>query len=130
MSDIPGPGLGGLAIKAEIALVPVFAILALVLSLRGRFGAAILSIAAIVALGWLSYLPSHINHWADFPGEGFYGLLVAIHFGVYPLLVLAVAGLVWRGERLGAAAVLVSIPTFIHIAGVVAFATGVAIYGF
>jgi hypothetical protein len=130
MSDIPGPGWGGWAVTAEIALVPVFAVLALVLSLRGRLGAAILSLAAIVALGWLSYLPSHINHWADFPGEGFYGLLVAMHFGAYPLLVLAVAGLVWRGERLGLAAVLVSIPTFIHIAGVVAFATGVAIYGF
>jgi hypothetical protein len=130
MSDIPGPGWGGWAVTAEIALVPVFAILALVLSLRGRLGAAILSLAAIVMLGWLSTLPSHINHWAEFPGQGFYGLVAALEFGAYPLLVLAFAGLVWRGERLGVAAVLVSIPTLIHILGFAAFATGVAIYGF
>ena len=49
---------------------------------------------------------------------------------VFPLLMLMVIALACKNERLTLAGLLASLPTITNWLGIVAFAIGVAIYGF
>jgi hypothetical protein len=119
-----------LAISATIALSPILAIIAFVCVLKGRIAGAIMAIAGLALLDWLSYVPSMVIHWPEFPGSGYAGFVGIVQMVVLPLLALAAIGLAWRGERLGLATLLALTPTAVFILGVLAFGIGVAIYGF
>ncbi len=128
--SIPGQSLGGSAISATIALSPILAIIAFVCALRGRTSGAIITIAGLALLDWLSYVPSVANHWSEFPDPGFVGVVEILQIVVLPLLAVAAIVLAWRGERLVLATTLAILPTLVFILGVVAFGVGVALYGF
>lgn len=128
--NIPGQSLEGLAIAATIALSPVLAIVAFVCALRGRITGAIMAIAGLALLDWLSYVPSVASHWSEFPDPGFVGVIEIVQIVVLPLLAASAIVLAWRGERLRLATGLALLPTLVFILGVFAFGIGVAIYGF
>ncbi len=128
--SIPGQSLGGIVISAVIALSPILAVAAFILALRGRIAAAVIAIAALALLDWLSYVPSVVHHWPEFPDPGFAGLMEIVQMAVLPLLAAAAIVLAWRGERLRLATALAILPTLVYVPGVLAFGVGVAIYGF
>ncbi len=128
--DIPGTSPGGLLISATILLAPIFAVAAFVFAVRDRIGRAIMALAGLVLLDWLSFLPSVANHWQDFPSPGFGGVVEIVMIVVFPALALMAIYLAWRGERPSLATLLALLPTLFNILGVAVFAIGVAIYGF
>ncbi len=127
---IPGTDLGGLVISATIVLSVLFAVAALIFAIRGPIARAIIAIAGLALLDWLSYVPSVVKYWSDFPGPGFAGSMAIVQMLVLPAIAAAAIVLAWRGERLGLAAILALIPTIVFFLGVIAFGIGVAIYGF
>jgi hypothetical protein len=116
---VPGTSWGGLVVSAVIALSPLLALAALVFAIRGPIARA----------DWLSYVPSVIMHWSDFPDPGLAGAVEIVQMVVLPLAAAAGAVLAWRGERLGLAALLALIPTIVFIVGVLTFGISIAIYG-
>jgi hypothetical protein len=130
MSEIPGPGLGGFVIKAKIALSPLFAAAALFFAAGGRIRHALVAMAGVVLLNWLSYLPSVAIHGLEFQGDGAGGLVTLFEIVLAPAIALLVIALAWRGERLTLATLLAVLHTAMSVLFVVLFAIGVAIYGF
>lgn len=128
--NIPGTSWGGLVVSAVIVLSPFVAAAALFFAIRGPIARAIIPIGTLALLDWLSYVPSLVNHWPEYPSPGFVGVIEVVQMVALPLLVALAIALAWRGERLGLAAALALLPTFVNIAGVIAFGIGVAIYGF
>ncbi len=128
--EIPGPGWGGWAVTSELALTLPFALAALLFLRRHDFRRAVPFIAGIGLLRWISLLPSLVNHPADFPGAGFYGLVLVAQVMVFPLLMLMAMALCWKNERLPLAGLIATVPTIANWLGVAAFAVSVAIYGF
>lgn len=130
LSQAPGSGWGVWAVMTQIVLEPLCAMTALVLGLQRRLAGALIALAAIIALQWLSFLPSHINHWGESQGGGFWPVFELASFVGYPLLALAAIALAWRNTRLGLATILIAIPMAIDTAMIIAFAASVMIYGF
>ncbi len=89
-SEIPGPGLGGWIITAKIALQPVFALLALVFAANGKIRHALVAMAAVVAINWLSYMPSVALHGLELQGDGAGGLITLFEIVLAPLMAIAV----------------------------------------
>jgi hypothetical protein len=130
LSEVPGPGLGGWIIAAKIALQPFIAIAALVLAARARLCQALGAMAVIIFMTWLSYLPSVADHGLDLEGSGAVVLQLMFAIGLAPFIAATVAALAVRNERLEFATFLAVLPTAVSVLGLVAFAIGVAVYGF
>lgn len=131
--DIPGVSDSGAMswpLTARLALESLLAVSALALAFRHRLAGAIVALAAIVALQWFAFLPTHINHWATYEGEGLWSVRNVLDLAGYPLLALAAAVLAWRNTRLGLATLMVAIPIVVDIASILIFAGAVTIYGF
>jgi hypothetical protein len=129
-ADIPGPGLGGLVIKAQIALQPVLALAALVFAAGGRIRAALFAMAGINTMRWLGYLPSVALHGLDLGGDGAGGFITVLQIVLAPLIAAAVAWFAWTGQRLKFAVLLAALPTAFSVLFAFLFAFGVALYGF
>jgi hypothetical protein len=121
---------GGLVIAATIALSPFLAVAAFVYVLRHRFAEAIIAIAGLALLDGLSYVPSIVNFWSEFPDPGYAGIVEIVQMVVAPIVAVVAMILAWRGNRLRLATTLALVPTLIYISGVVAFGIAFAIYGF
>jgi hypothetical protein len=128
MSEIPGPGLGGLLIKAHIATHLPLALAALVFAAIGRVRYAIIAAGAVVAMTWLNYMPSVVLHGLEFGGIGAFETPVRII--AFPLMAACAIALAARNQRLGLATALASLPTFYSLIGLIIFAIGIGIYGF
>ena len=128
--DVPGKGWGGWAVSTELALTLPFALAALFFLIKNDFRRGVGFLAGIALLRWISLLPSVVNHPASFPGSGVMGLVQVLQIMVFPLLMLMVIALACKNERLTLAGLLVTLPTLANWLGIVAFAIGVAIYGF
>lgn len=113
----------------QLALAPFLAGAALALALMGRVRHAIIALAALILLNWIADVPSFFIHGIEWP-HGLIGLHVLAQQFLYPLIAVAAIVLAWRGEQIAAAAILVSVPIVLALAGIFAFAIGVAIYGF
>lgn len=129
-SEIPGPGIGGAIIAAKIALKPFAAIAALFFAATGRIRHALIAMAIIILLTWLSYLPSVAIHGLDFEGSAAVVLHMLFQIMLAPFLAAQVGALALIDRRIAFATALAVLPTLISILGVAAFAIGVAIYGF
>jgi hypothetical protein len=129
MSQIPGPGLGGFLIKAHIATHLPLALVALIFAVIGRVRYAIIALGAVVAMTWLNYMPSVVLHGLEF-NSGFSALQTTAQIIAFPLMAACAIALAARGQRLGLATALVSIPTLFNVFGIIAFAIGVSLYGF
>jgi hypothetical protein len=131
LSQVPGPGLGGAIIIAEIVLQPILALAALFFTIRGKIPYALIAMAFIILMNWLSYVPSLQLHGVNFgDGDPITGALLFAKIVLAPLLSLVVAGLALMEKHLTLATVLAVVPTILDIIGVAIFAVGVAIYGF
>jgi hypothetical protein len=128
MSKIPGPGVGGAIIKAYIASHPLLALAALALATIGRLRYAIIALGALVLMNWLNYMPSVVRHGLDFRGVSAFETPVRII--AFPLMAACAIALAARGERLGLATVLVSVPTLYSVFAVIAFGIGIILYVF
>ena len=128
MSKIPGPGVGGAIIKAYIASHPVLALAALVFATIGRLRYAIMALAALALMNWLNYMPSVVRHGLDFGGLS--AFQTPVQMIAFPLMAACAIALAARGERLGLATMLASIPTLFNVAAVIAFGISVFLYGF
>jgi hypothetical protein len=128
MSKIPGPGIGGAIIKAYIASHPVLALAALTFATIGRLRYAVITLGALVLMTWLHFMPSVVLHGLDFDGVSAFETPVRII--AFPLMAACAIALAARGERLGLATLLVSIPTLYGVASVIAFGIGIFLYGF
>lgn len=128
MSEIPGPGVGGAIIKAHIAVHPLLALAALVFATIGRLRYAIMALGALVLMTWLNYMPSVVRHGLDF--DGFSAFETPTQIIAFPLMGACAIALAARNQRLGLAAMLVSIPTLYGVLAVLAFGISVILYGF
>lgn len=128
MTEIPGPGIGGAIIKAYVASHPLLALAALGFATVGRLRCAIIALGALVLMTWLNVMPSVVQHGLDFRGVSAFETPVRII--AFPLMAACAIALAARKQRLGLAAVLVSIPTLYSVAAVIAFGIGVLLYGF
>jgi hypothetical protein len=131
LSQAQGLDFGGAVMIAKIVLQPILAFLALALAIRGRMMDALLAMAAIIALTWLSFLPSIAIHGLDLKAGGISVIAALFVFQIFvaPIVALAVA-LLALARRWTAACLLAVLPTYLGVAGVIAFAVDVAIHGF
>jgi hypothetical protein len=138
LNEVPGPGLGGQIIIATIVLRPIAAAAALFFVVRGKIPYALVAMAFIILMSWLSYVPSIRLHGLDLSGNlneitlGSAMVTAGLFFQVIiaPMLALVIAALALTGTRLTLATVLAILPTLVQVLGVIAFGIGVAIYGF
>ena len=131
LSEVPGPGLDGQIILAGIVLQPLLALAALFFTIRGKIPYALVAMAFIVLLSWLSYVPSVRLHGLDLSqGDAFTTTMLGWELIVAPVVALAVAGLALWEKHLTLATVLAVLPTLAHVLSVLAFGISVAIYGF
>jgi hypothetical protein len=77
---------------------------------------------------WLNFMPSVVRHGLDFGGVSAFETPVRII--AFPLLAACAIALAARGQRLGLATLLVSIPTLYGVFAVIAYGIGVFLYGF
>jgi hypothetical protein len=114
----------------KLALVPVIAGAALIYAALGNVRRAIVALAVLEITTWLLEdvwsIPIHgLELSADYGG-----MLVFFHHFVFPGTALAGAALTFKDRRLSLAGLLVSVPTIVNWAGVVAFTVAVMMYGF
>jgi len=128
--DVPGNGWGGWAVTSQLALTTPFAMIAIFFLVKRDLRRAIPFIAGIGLLEWISYLPSIVNHPANFPGTGIIGALLFAKMMIFPLLMLMAIVLACKNQRLVLAGVIASLPSIANWLMVVAFGVSVAIYGF
>jgi hypothetical protein len=121
--------MAGLTIAA-LALNPLCALAAFALTMQNRLGPAICVLAGTVVLNWLSDIVSLTLHDFDTSGGLSVTLMTVLQTVGYPLMAASAVVLALRGERLGAATVLIALPMLVAAASVATFAVGMAIYGF
>jgi FAD/FMN-containing dehydrogenase len=122
-------GLAGVLTTAQIASHPFLAAAALGFALIGRVRDAIIAMGAILAMNWLSEMPSVVLHGFEL-NDPTNGPLVLSHIVAYPLMAACAIALARRGEWLGIATTLIALPTLFTWVGVTAFAIAVSIHGF
>jgi len=114
----------------KLALAPVIAGAALVYLAVGNFRRAILALAALALVTWvLDDVWSIPIHGLELSPD-FGGIVVFLHHFIFPAAALAGAALALKGRQLPLAGLLVSVPTIVNWAGVIAFTVAVMIYGF
>jgi len=59
----PGTSPGGLLITAVIILSPLVALSGFVFALKGQIARAVMAIAGVSLLDWISYFPTFATHW-------------------------------------------------------------------
>ena len=114
----------------KLALAPVIAGAALYFAITRKLPHAIVALATLMLVNWLTELPSIAIHGMEMKNGGITSLVIAAQRFLYPLLAVAAMAAALRNERLMTATVLTAIPTIVQWLGVAAFAVGVAIYGF
>jgi hypothetical protein len=131
LNEVPGPGLDGQIILAGIVLQPLLALAAMFFTVRGKIPYALVAMAFIILMAWLSYVPSVRLHGLDLSqGDAFTSTMLGWQLIVAPVVALAVAGLALRETQLTLATVLAVLPTLAHVLSVIVFGVSVAIYGF
>jgi hypothetical protein len=131
LSEVPGPGLGGAIIIAKIALQPILGLAALVFAWTGRLREALLAMAAIILVTWLTFRPSIALHGLDFKGkDAFISSHMILQVVLAPFLAAIVAAMAIRNRITPTAIALAVLPTVVGVLGVLVFAISVAIYGF
>ena len=123
---IPGTTPGGLLITAVIVLSPLVAVSGFVFALKGQIRRAVIAIAGVSLLDWISYFPTFANHWdaslLEFPGP--------LIFFVLPVCAPIAILLAWRWRWPKLAIGLGLAPWVFRAVMVVAFGISVILYGF
>jgi len=124
--EIPGTTPGGLLITATILLSPPVAIAGFVFALKNDVARAVMGIAGVSILDWISYFPSFANHW----DKGLFSFPGPFIFFVLPACAPVALFLAWRRLWPRVAVALALAPWVFRAMMVIAFAVGVMIYGF
>jgi hypothetical protein len=122
----PGTSPGGLLITAVIVLSPLFAVSGLVLPLKGQIAHAVMAVAGVSLLDWISYFPSFVTHWEP-SLVGFPGLFI---FFLVPACAPIAIVLAWRRQWPKLAIGLGLAPWVLRAILVIAFGVSVVIHGF
>lgn len=112
-------------IKSVILLRPVVAIAGLVFAIKGQIARAVMAIAGVSTLDWISYLPSFALDPAvlwEFPGP--------FLFVVLPACAPVAFVLAWLGKCPRLAVALVVVPWAIRAILTVVFGIRFALYGY
>lgn len=129
ISRLTGHTFIGWIVVLKIAVFPPLALAALVFIGLRRLQPALLFMAAMIMLAWLSYLPGLAGRGLDLQGDLFVNAQLIFQYIGLPLIACAVAFLALSGERFGLASLLAALPTAANLAALVAFAIGLGIYG-
>jgi len=117
-------------LSIKLALAPVIAGAALVYAGLGNFRRAILALALLALTTWaLDDVWSVAIHGLELSLD-YGGMVMFLHHFLFPATALAGIALALKDRRLALAGLLVSVPTIVNWAGVIAFAVAVMIYGF
>ena len=132
LSEYAGKGFAQWLLLAGFAVFPFLAVAALVFAIKGDVRRAIMAIAMIVMVSFLTdQLPSMFIHGMDLKGgKPLFTLYFYLKIFLLPLLAVVAFVLARRNDRLALAAVFVSLTMVSSIIDVVGFAIGIAIYGF
>ena len=131
LSEFAGNGWSQWALMLGHAIVPCLAVPALVFAIRGDVRRAIMALAAIIMVDFITdSFPSIITHGLEFASRGITSLHLFATMIVFPLLAVVAFVLARRNDRLALATAFVALPPLTSILGVMAFAIGVSIYGF
>ncbi|XSC46050.1 hypothetical protein ACF1BQ_008855 [Bradyrhizobium sp. RDT10] len=87
-----------------------------------------MALGALVFMTWLNFMPSVVRHGLDFRGVSAFE--TPVRMIAFPLMAACAIAFAARGQRLGLATLLVSIPTLFGVIAVIAFGIGVFLYGF
>jgi hypothetical protein len=124
--EIPGPTPGGLLITAVILLTPFISIAGFVWALKGELARAVMAVAGVSLLDWISYFPSFVIHWPpsllSSPGP--------LVFFVLPACAPFAIFFAWRRQWPKLACGLALAPWLSRAVMVIVFAISVMIYGF
>jgi hypothetical protein len=118
-------GLVGVLNMAQIVSHPFLGAAALAFALIGRVRDAIIALAEILAMNWLSDMPEVVLRGFELDSP-----LMVSHVVAYPVMAAGAIVLARRGERLGLATLMVVLPTLVAVAGITAFAIAISIHGF
>jgi hypothetical protein len=132
LSEYAGNGWAQWLLLAGLAVFPFLAVAALIFAFRGDVRRAIMLIALIAIVTFVTdQLPSIFTHGMDLKGSN---ALLTLYFYVktfvLPLLAVVAFVLARRNEKLALAAAFASLTMVSAIVDVVGFAIGIAIYGF
>jgi hypothetical protein len=125
--NIPGTTPGGLLISATILISPFLALAGFVWALKRELARAVMAVAGVSLLDWISYFPSFVTHWPD---QTLWTIPGPFIFFVLPVCAPAAIVLAWRRQWPKLAFTLGVAPWIFRAALVIAFATSVMIYGF
>jgi hypothetical protein len=115
--------------SVDLAIAPLIAGTALACAFIGKVRHAIGLLAIRMLASYILDMPSLDIHGLELSAD-FGGAYVAAYRFGYPLIAIAALMLAIRNERLALATFFVSLPTLSSWLGVVAFAIGIAVYGF
>ncbi len=121
-----GTAPGDLLIKAVIVSSPIVAICGFVFALKGQIARAVMAIAGVSLLDWISYLPTFATHW-DSSLLGFPGIFI---FFVVPACAPVAIFFAWRRQWPKLALGLGLAPWVLRAAMVIVFGISVILYGF
>jgi hypothetical protein len=113
----------------RVALTPLILGAALFFAVSNRLRHAIIALATLMLLAWLTDLPSIAIHGFGFTPD-FGGAYMFAKLIIAPAAAAVAIRFAMTNERLPLAGLLVSLPTIAHWLGVTVFGIGVAIYGF
>lgn len=131
LSEYAGKGFAQYLLLAGLAIFPFLAIPALIFAFKGDPRRAIMALAAMVIVGFLTdSFPALFIHGLELSGSAAVNLDYLGRLVVFPLLAVVAFVLARRNEKLGLATVFVFLPTIANILGVIAFAVGVMRHGF
>jgi len=132
LSQYVGKGLAQWLLLTGFAIFPLLAVAALFFAFKGNIGRAIMSVALIVIVEFVTdQLPSLVVQGMDLRGgTALINLYFYVKIFVFPLLAVVAFVLGRRNERLALAAAFASLSMISAVFDVIAFAVGVFIYGF
>jgi hypothetical protein len=117
-------------VVAKIVLAPVIAFAALYFAVRGPLRNALIALAALSLLTWVSFLPAFRLEPPNLQSGAFGLAFAAYQLVLAPLIAGVVLVLALSGKRPALATLLAVVPTLVGVLAVVAFAISVFIYGF
>ena len=130
-SEYAGNGFAQWLLFAGVVIFPILAIVALICAFKGDLRHAIIALAAIVIVVFLTdSFPSLFIHGLELGGSATVTLFYLAQVVVFPLLAVVASVLARRNEKLVLATIFVSLSPVTNFLALIAFAIGVAIYGF